>query len=311
MKSTPLIALDWGSTNVRASLLDTAGRAVDTRQAARGILSVTDGGFGEVLEQLCGDWLAQSTAPVLASGMIGSRQGWKEAPYLDCPAGAAGAARALAVVETGVHGRTLHIVPGVRCRSSSGVWDVMRGEETQIWGALCLLQATGKPRPRVCVLPGTHSKWAWLDAQARIQRFETYMTGERVSVLCQHSILGKLMEAGQDRPHAFDQGAALGLERPERITHLLFSARTQVLLGGLQPDDVPDYLSGLLIGAEVAGAMRGPGAHEPPQLVTLIGNENLCSRYAKVLAMSGVKALSAPADAANFGLWQIANFLRI
>ena len=120
--------------------------------------------------------------------MIGSRQGWVEAPYLECPAGPLQAARQLTAMPFG-DGHRLHIVPGLRCTGRDGQTDVMRGEETQLWGA-ALAPGT------CCVLPGTHSKWAWLGPDDSVQAFQTWMTGELYALLTQHGILGRLMQFG-------------------------------------------------------------------------------------------------------------------
>ena len=227
--STPtLIALDWGTSNLRASLLGADGRVLDTRNAAAGVMAVPERRFAEALLGLCGDWLAAHRGcACIASGMIGSRQGWVEAPYLECPAGPTQAARQLTAVEFG-DGHRLHIVPGLRCVGSDGQTDVMRGEETQLWGADL---AAGT----CCVLPGTHSKWAWLGADDRIDGFQTWMTGELYALLTQHGILGRLMQfGGAFAAPAFDDGVRLGLQHHAELLHTLFAARTAGLMGAAQ-----------------------------------------------------------------------------
>jgi 2-keto-3-deoxy-galactonokinase len=164
MSQPVLIALDWGTSNLRANLLDAKGHTLEARSAPGGVMAVPDRDFAGALLRLCGDWLEAHALPVIASGMVGSRQGWQEAPYLDCPADLASAARQCIQVElktaSGAN-RTVHIAAGLRCLHDDGAYDVMRGEETQIWGA-------GIPDGRCCVLPGTHSKWAWTGAQGQV-----------------------------------------------------------------------------------------------------------------------------------------------
>ena len=209
MNAPQLLALDWGTSNLRACLLGDGGRVLDTRAAALGVMAVPAGGFADALRTLCGDWLAaHAQLPCIASGMIGSRQGWVEAPYLACPAGLADAAAQLVRVDVGDDDRhTLHIVPGLRCVGADGQADVMRGEETQLWGA-------GLAAGSCCVLPGTHSKWAWVGEHARVLGFQTHMTGEVFAVLTQHSILGRLMDlAAAPEPAAFDDGVRLCLQQ--------------------------------------------------------------------------------------------------
>ncbi|HET7526195.1 MAG TPA: 2-dehydro-3-deoxygalactonokinase, partial [Burkholderiaceae bacterium] len=168
-----LIALDWGTSNLRASLLDEGGVVIDTRSAAAGVMAVAERRFADALLSLCGDWLqAHAHCACIASGMIGSRQGWVEAPYVECPAALADAAAQLVSVAFGDGDRhRLHVVPGLRCVGADGEVDVMRGEETQLWGA-------SLPAGSCCVLPGTHSKWAWLGEGERVLGFQTHMTGE-------------------------------------------------------------------------------------------------------------------------------------
>jgi 2-dehydro-3-deoxygalactonokinase len=128
-----LIALDWGTSNLRASLLGGAGAVLDTRSAAAGVMAVPERRFAEALWSLCGDWLAAHPGcACVASGMIGSRQGWVEAPYVECPAGLDDAAAKLVPVPFGEGHHHLHIVPGLRCVGDDGQADVMRGEETQL-----------------------------------------------------------------------------------------------------------------------------------------------------------------------------------
>src|SRR5262249_38621775 len=162
------IAVDWGTTNFRAYLMDGEGRIVARTASEDGILNVAGGAFEAVLERRCGEWLrGHPQAPVLLSGMIGSRQGWREAPYCPCPAGAAEVAAKLVEHRT-QSGRVIHFVPGLSFATPDGGHDVIRGEETQILGAV----GPGGPARRILCLPGTHSKWAEL-VEGRVVRFVT------------------------------------------------------------------------------------------------------------------------------------------
>jgi 2-dehydro-3-deoxygalactonokinase len=258
-------------------------------------MAVPERRFAQALLSLCGDWLhAHPRGACIASGMVGSRQGWVEAPYVDCPAALADAAVRLVRVTFG-DGHALHIVPGLRCLGEDGQADVMRGEETQLWGA-------GLAAGSCCVLPGTHSKWAWLGEADSVLRFQTHMTGEVYAVLTQHSILGRLMAlGGAFVPAAFDDGVRLGIEQHAHLLHALFAARTAGLMGQRTAAELPDFLSGLLIGAEVAGA-RGGAA----DAVTLLGDGALCDRYARALALAGIAVRRAASDATTRGQWRLA-----
>jgi len=300
MTHAALIALDWGTSNLRASLLDAGGAAIDTRSAPGGVMAVQGGRFAEALLALCGDWITRHDCPLIASGMVGSRQGWKEAPYLACPAGQAEAAGQLTTVAVdAASGRLLHIAPGLQCVDASGQFDVMRGEETQIWGA-------DLPDGSCCVLPGTHSKWAWLGAGGSIRHFQTFMTGELYGLLTQHGILGRLMAFGNSRPQDYLAGVRLGLQGHAALSHTIFAARTAGLMGRVAPEGLPDYLSGILIGGEIGSACAGMTAAQCASGVVLIGDDDLCVRYAQALEVSGVGSRRVPGGTTTAGQWQIA-----
>ena len=293
-----LIAIDWGTTSARAYRLDARGRILDKRSAPLGVQQVAAGGFPAALDALLGD-SGDVGVPLIACGMVGSRQGWSEVPYVQCPADLAAIAAALSPVP----GTRLAIVPGLVCHEVGGIPDVMRGEETQILGAL------DDRRPlalHLVVLPGTHSKWARVGAGG-IEAFATFMTGELYALLHDRSILGRLASAGRRDPSAFARGVQVSLGDAAALLHDLFSARTLTLSGTLAPEGVADYLSGLLLGAEVAAARRWAARHGlEGEAVTLVGDAALCERYRHALRIAGLKAASGPADAAARGLWRIA-----
>ena len=312
-----LIALDWGTTNLRARLLDEAGGALAQRSAPTGILNVQQGQFEDALHALCADWLSDPSMVVMASGMIGSRQGWVEAPYLQAPTTPAAAAAALTRVRLN-NGGELHLIPGIACVNGThaeAVDDVMRGEETQVWGA-------DLPDGATVILPGTHSKWVRCGPSGSILGCRTWLTGELFAVLSQHSILGKLMAPGEGSAHGFELGARRGLHAPESLSTLLFSVRTAGLMNRLEPHALADYLSGLLIGAEVAagqqnGSLRSaPGderfdlsasaAAKTSPCVHLVGEPALCARYATVLTMAGEPSVTLDGALAARGAWRIA-----
>lgn len=306
MNSPVLIALDWGTSNLRASLLDATGQSMETRSAPGGVMAVKNSQFSSALMAVCGDWVAQFDCPVIASGMIGSRQGWKEAPYLDCPADIAQAADQLTVVTIELSpnqmtARDLHIAPGLKCFDDGGVFDVMRGEETQIWGAQL-------PAQSCCVLPGTHSKWAWLGDHGEVSHFRTFMTGELYGLLTQHGILGRLMDFGAGGPSLYKEdfvaGVQLGLNNHAQLSHTIFATRTAGLMGRVAPRGLPDYLSGILIGSEIGSAMSSARPHNG---VALIGDAALCARYELAFDVAGVATWRAKEGSTTRGQWMIAS----
>jgi 2-dehydro-3-deoxygalactonokinase len=300
-----LIGLDWGTTSLRGYRLDAGGAVLDCRTQDAGILRVADGDFDAAFEACVGAWLdAEPDLPLIASGMIGSRQGWVEAPYVPCPAGLDALAAGLTKVQT-KRGATLSLVPGITHRAADGVPDVARGEETQILGAL---DASGMA-DGLFVLPGTHTKWA-LARDGAIVWFATFMTGEVFDVLCRHSILGRMMD-DQDDPSGFARGlaaAAGDAEASGGLLHRLFSARTLALFDELPAPQVRPYLSGLLIGQEIVEAGRVVAAMAPGRTaVTLIGGAALVPPYRQALAHFGYGVAAADAAVVTRGLARIAD----
>jgi 2-dehydro-3-deoxygalactonokinase len=301
MSQARLIALDWGTSSLRAYLLGEGGTVIEQRHKPWGLLHLPEGGFAAALKGVAGDWLdAMPALPLIASGMVGSAQGWREAPYAECPADAAALALQLQSFEA-LPGVTLHIVPGVRRGGPRP--DVMRGEETQVMGLLALQPALAEDT--TLVMPGTHSKWVRVQA-GRIVDFHTYMTGELFALLREHSILGRpAREAGggQASDGAFDRGvAAVRDAGAAGVTALLFSARALVLSGQLQAGDSLEYLSGLLVGEELRCALQDADAVSP----VLVGDAALCGRYRRALALFDRSSQTAGEGAAAAGLWQIA-----
>ncbi|MBU3740147.1 MAG: 2-dehydro-3-deoxygalactonokinase, partial [Rhodoferax sp.] len=185
------------------------------------------------------------------------------------------------------------------CTDAAGQTDVMRGEETQIWGA-------DAPPGSCCLLPGTHSKWAWLGDGGAIAHFATYMTGELYALLTQHGILGRLMQFGASSPDDLAAGVRLGLQGGAGLSHTLFAARTAGLTGRVPPQGLPDFLSGILIGAELGAATADWSAAARRQGVTLIGDAALCQRYEWALQLQGIASRRAPDTATVAGQWRLA-----
>lgn len=301
MNQPTLIAIDWGTSNLRAALLNADGQAIESRSTPGGVMAVKDGLFEEALSHLCGDWMQAYPCALIASGMVGSRQGWKEAPYLDCPANIDKAANHLTTIEMNLQGggsRHLYIAPGLRYQEPSGFYDVMRGEETQIWGANMAPNSC-------CILPGTHSKWAWTGQRGEILRFQTWMTGELFGLHTKHGILGRLMQAGAESLASFESGVRLGLSQLAKANHVVFAARTAGLMEQVPTNQLADYLSGILIGLEVAGGMKEL-SHAATQTLTLIGDDGLCERYGLALKIAGLQWERSETDATTRGQWLIA-----
>jgi 2-dehydro-3-deoxygalactonokinase len=290
----PLVAVDWGTSSLRAARLSADGAALEERSSVRGILTVPAGGFPAVLQETCGDWLADDRTLCLVSGMAGSRQGWREAPYCACPAGFAELSQRLAWIEPG----RIALVPGLSCEER-GVPDVIRGEEVQVFGAMALLgQQDG-----VFVLPGTHSKWVRV-RDGRVQSFATFMSGEFYALLRQHSILARTLPAEEPalEEEAFTRGV-LHAQDAGSLLRSAFSARTLALFDRMGAPALASYLSGLVIGEELRARDM-----DAPQVV-LIGSPALTSRYALALRTVGCGARSLGSEATWHGLASLARTL--
>ncbi len=283
-----MIGIDWGTSSLRAYRLGAAGAVREKRDSADGILTVPPGGFPAVLRQVAGDWLADGEQQVLLCGMVGSRQGWVEAPYLPCPAGPAEIAAQLTRVP--FQGADIRLVPGLVTRDAGGVPDVMRGEETKLIGLLAQGVAG-----QVC-LPGTHSKWVRLEG-GRVVGFATHMTGELRAVLLAHSILGRLVQPGESAA-AFARGVARSGEAGGLLHHA-FGTRALGLLGELAETETASYLSGLLIGHEIRAALQ------PGEPVHLAAAETLAAPYAAALRQLGVTLREHDPDIVVRGLVEI------
>ena len=303
-----LLALDWGTSSLRAFLMRN-GQVLETRHSSHGIQHLpTPGtaGYEQAFAEIAGHWLAHwPDIPVVACGMVGSAQGWKEAPYVRCPADIQKLADKSVSVPSGL-GPNLLIAPGVLFDQPDELPDVMRGEEIQIAGALLI---NPQLTERACMLlPGTHSKWALIE-NGKIVRYATYLTGELFAVLTQHSILGRLLPT--ERPAKPDPAAfALGLttarsSQPGDLSHQIFGTRTLGLSGRLPPAALADYLSGLLIGHELVSGMAGAGDLSAMPLV-MIGAPALCQRYTEALASFGRRPDAILDNTAPVGLWNFA-----
>lgn len=301
-----MIAIDWGTSALRGALLDRQGAVLQERSAPLGILNVAPGGFEAAFNDLFGDWMRPSGQVALMAGMVGSQQGWQEAPYCPCPASARDIAAALAWVQPG----RIAIVPGLSCWHDGlrqvpdlvQMPDVMRGEETQALGALA---ATGWSEATL-VLPGTHSKWASVSGHC-IEDFTTYMTGEVFQLLRQHSLLARTLPPTADATpddEAFDWGVMRALEGRGGLMHTAFSARTLSLFRQVLPARLPDYLSGLVIGEEVRQQ-----APDPATPVLVVGAPALAARYARALSLAGVPSRVLDGGVTWTGLWQLARHL--
>lgn len=273
------IAIDWGSTNLRAWLYQD-DRCLESRQSEAGVTRLNGKSPDAVLAEVTAGW-RDSTTPVVMAGMVGSNVGWKIAPYLPVPAHFSAIGEQLTSV-----GDKIWIIPGL-CVSRDDNHNVMRGEETQLLGARSLSPSS------VYVMPGTHCKWVMADGE-KIHDFRTVMTGELHHLLLRHSLVGAGLPEQKNAPDAFTAGLERGLASPAVLPQL-FEVRASHVLGNLPREEVSEFLSGLLIGAEVA-SMRDFIAHE--QAITIVADSSLTSRYQQAFSAIGRNVATVTGDTA-------------
>lgn len=286
---TPFIAaVDWGTSSFRLWLLDQDGQVLAESRSDEGMMKAREFGFAAVLDRHLAKVSAPAELPVVICGMAGAKQGWREANYLETPASLHELVERSVKIEAD---RPIHILPGI-CQRDARYPDVMRGEETQLIGAV----AEGT-RPGLVCMPGTHSKWVQLD-EGRVARFSTFMTGELYAAIAGHTIL-KLALA--DQPAAspndpvFRHAVLRSMENPEQVTARLFAIRSGPLLGLAAAAEGTAKLSGELIGLELAGARAQFGRVEA---VTLVGAGKLFELYRAALEAASMNVYPIDADAA-------------
>jgi 2-dehydro-3-deoxygalactonokinase len=281
--SGTLIAVDWGTSRLRAMLLDAGGRVIAEADSGDGIGTLKAGEHEAAFERLVAGW---PTAPAIMAGMVGSRQGWHEATYVPCPATPEAIADGVLRFTT-ASGRPVAIVPGVMVRSPDRDGDVIRGEETQILGLL----AREKDFDGVVILPGTHSKWATVTAGG-IADFQTYLTGEMFGLLAHHSFLRhSVKESAAELSAQPDFALAVRRTVVDGLPFLaaIFSVRARQLLDGTAPEDNLAYLSGLVIGGEIAAA-RDTGLLWQGRTLRIVGSRTLARAYARAFDIAGYEA---------------------
>ena len=306
MKKPFLIALDWGSTKIRGWLLDPNGIEIDKIDEEFGILKIDNSKYIDIFEKQLGLWIKEhGSIPIIAAGMIGSRQGWIEAPYLNCPAGPEQLAQNLTFlkIKTKLINKpiSMAIVPGIQY-FENGIPDVMRGEETQIAGLIWSQEKVG-----LCVLPGTHSKWVYTN-NGRIESFTTFMTGEIFSLIEKHSIVNRLMVGKSFSKDDFILGCNQSLNSSYGFLKQIFSARTMGLFDKVNPKGIHSYLSGILIGNEIKDGLENyyKNASNKENTIILNGEESLCNLYKLALEMAGIKVNLEERQLVLKGLFQIA-----
>lgn len=273
-----IIGINWGSSNFRAYRIAADGGLMDEYSAPAGVALLDRAGIAAMMRKVAARW--PTDIPVYASGMIGSTIGWVEVPYAQAPAGCGELSHEVTRADIG--GVDVRIVPGIACRRAfDGAADVLRGEEIELLGLIGLGHADG-----LAALPGTHTKWVWLD-HGRVIDFFTAMSGEMYDRLAAQGLLASVIEGEATEGAAFLEGVATGQARKLGLSTLLFGARARVVRGELARTDAGSYIRGLLIGSEIADALAAyPDLART--IVPLTGSGPLSRLYAAALAANGI-----------------------
>jgi len=289
MSNAEYVAVDWGTSSFRLWLMDRAGNVLGERRSQEGMMAAAKLGFATVLQSHLGALGAANDLPVIICGMAGARQGWVEAGYIDTPAHLATVLERAVAVPGGA--RDIRILPGIAQRDPNAP-DVMRGEETQLLGALGMDAADDA---LVCI-PGTHSKWA-IVKDATVKSFATFMTGELFSVVSHETILSHAIAGAEEAEdiNAFRSAVVAAFEAPALAANLLFQVRSSQLLYGGSPAAARERISGTLIGLELAAGLAGD---RPSRGVTLVASGRLQSLYQLAFETLAVPVRSIDAEAA-------------
>jgi 2-dehydro-3-deoxygalactonokinase len=288
MSEAAFIAGDWGTSRLRLYLCDRAGNVLARGEGEGASVPDCAGRFAASVAA----WdKAHGVLPAVLSRMVGSTIGWREVPYLKCPARPAAIADAALRFEGA--GRAIAILPGLSCRGKTGAVDVLRGEETQILGALHLHPQLTKGRHLLC-LPGTHTKWVAV-TEGAVTLFQTALTGELFEQLRRHSVLARDSTEVDGKSPAFALGLDFARQKPD-LLHLLFTARSRVVTGEMAKADAASYLSGLVLGKDVGSALALFEFDGPVQLIC---TPLLAALYGKALAAYDVKSAIIDGDRAS------------
>jgi 2-dehydro-3-deoxygalactonokinase len=294
------IVLDWGSSQLRAYALAVDATILQSRQSDTGVFAVKDKQFEPTLRALIGDWLdLHPNIEICAAGMVGSANGWAQAPYVATPASIHALREQVLHVPFKRSNHVLKIIPGVRHGAGASV-DVMRGEETQLFGVL------GDAQDGVFCLPGTHCKWVCV-RNREIVDFRTHFTGELFHLLSTHSSVSSVLDPGVPFDEkSFDEAVQRAHENPSDLLHQIFTLRASVVSGERSRSQLQSALQGILIGSDVANGLqylrRSFGAFTN---ISLVGNATLTTLYARALQLLGVSTTLHDADATVNGITQI------
>lgn len=297
-----LLCIDWGTSSLRAYLVAQNGTIIQQKSFPWGVkklpfnTGIRQDDFEKTFIRVCEDWIDTRNIAILICGMATSAMGWKEVPYVNCPASINEIVKGMSSFSVGEI--QVHLIPGLL--SNITMPDVMRGEETQIFGAIDNQKSVDK---LIC-LPGTHSKWA-IVKQSNVDDFTTFMSGEVFELLCNHSILLDPENNDAFNQEAFLKGVRVNVNN-DNLLSTLFSTRSLNLQGMLEKCHQKSYLSGLIIGNEIHQLSQFIKEQQFDQ-ITLIGDATLCALYELTIndLMVNIR-INHDEHAAVKGMWNLA-----
>ena len=292
-----ILGADWGTSNLRTYLIDENGGIISTNNSDNGLVVAKEKGFLTSLLDTAKEQIDECDLVIL-SGMVGAKEGWVEAKYANIPVSITELANALQQVPD--DSINACIIPGLLKETENNL-DVMRGEETQIFG--CLEKGIGDG---VYIAPGTHAKWCLVENN-KIVDFHTFLTGDLYNALIKESILKlQIKEDDSFYEEAFQAGLNNGfaITQSGEILHAIFETRVKGVLGKMDNDKLGSYLSGLLIGMEVNHA----SSLFQHQQVVLIGTNHLANLYEKALKRKNIQVTIPASDIVVAGQFAIAKY---
>ena len=290
-KPLKMICVDWGTTNLRAYAVANDGMVTEHVENNQGLRS-NPNSYSDCLKAVVHGWIDDARpVNILLSGMVGSPAGWQEVPYIPTPASSAELA-AKAKLMTQINGCPVWILPGVKGTGISGMPDVLRGEETQFFGAQRLSAHQYSRQPDIWCFPGTHNKWI-LGGES-IDHFSTSMVGEFFELIRQHSLLAQSLEQRDtENQPAFLRGIETA-RRAGGLLHHLFSVRALQLTGTQEKSDGLEYLSGMIIGHDIGAQLSQSGQH-----VGIVASPSLAHKYQVALEALGHSSIVIESQAAT------------
>lgn len=307
LATAKLICVDWGTSNFRAFLLDSNANLLDSIRSDKGMLGLAPEEFEPNLYELLKPWLRENELPIIMAGMVGSVRGWQNTSYITCPIEENDLSSELTYI-TNNRQLKLAIISGIETSDKADQYDVARGEEVQVFGAFELIVAKQNETAIFC-LPGTHSKWV-VTKNKTILSFTTHMTGELFDILSHNSILAPQKPYTKKTANdVFKKGLDCA-QKSGGLAHHIFSARTNMLKGHIQNDEIESYLSGVLIGTEIKEMTKAISELESTDMsenIYLVGNENLNKIYAEAMNHLGLATIQLDGEKTAYrGMFSIA-----